>query len=203
MALGRAFVVVVALVGVAACARQERPVASTAATSAAAPSARGPTAERAEEPSSLGSVRPGNQRPLKSAAVPFATYLNKVHNRIHPEFTDKGLEKLDALPPTHPMNDVKLVVRVEIVIEGQTGLIRNLVVVRSSGLAEFDALAVESVRRAGPFDDAPPEIRSSDGNVYVHWQFMRDEVFACSTMHVRPFLLSLPASGPPPASFTL
>jgi hypothetical protein len=101
------------------------------------------------------------------------------------------------------MNDGKLVTLLEIVIDGQTGMLTNVVVVQGSALAEFDALAVESIKHAAPFDDAPPEIRSADGNVYVHWGFKRDEVFACSTMNVRPFLLSTPASRPSPPSLAL
>jgi hypothetical protein len=35
--------------------------------------------------------------------------------------------------------------------------------------------------------------------VYLHWEFHRDEVFACSTMHARPFMINTPAKpGPDP-----
>ncbi len=203
MSRTRASVAVIALAFVAACARQEHPATSTAGTVLPAPPASSPTPKRSDEASSLGSVRSGNQLPLNSAAVAFAKYLNGIHNRLHREFADKELQRLDTLPPNHPMNDTKLVTRVELVIEGETGLLSSLRVVRGSGIAEFDAVAVESVKRAAPFDDAPSQIRSADGNVYVHWEFRRDEVFACSTMHARPFLLSIPAGPPSPPSLAL
>ena len=89
------------------------------------------------------------------------------------------------------------------VIDGETGLMTSVLLIRGSGIAEFDTLAVESLKRALPFDDAPPEIRSTDGNVYVHWEFWRDEVFACSTMHARPFLLTTPSQKPSAPSLAL
>jgi hypothetical protein len=94
------------------------------------------------------SVTGAAQRPLDAAAIPFAHYLNAIHNRVPPALC----------------------------------LLR---------VAEFDAAALDSVVRAQPFGPAPSEIRSSDGDVYLHWEFHRDEVFACSTMHARPFLLAL------------
>jgi hypothetical protein len=44
--------------------------------------------------------------------------------------------------------------------------------------------------------------------VYLHWEFHRDEIYACSTMNARPFILNAapkgtdpepPAPGTPPA----
>jgi hypothetical protein len=40
---------------------------------------------------------------------------------------------------------------------------------------------------------------SPDGNVYLHWEFHRDEVFACSTMGASPFILNVPAPASEPA----
>jgi len=140
---------------------------------------------------SLGSVRIGNQRPLKAVAVPFATYLNAIHVPIHREFSDKGLAHLDSLAPNDPLNQPKLVVRLELVIDGASGKVTKVGVVKPSGVTAFDVLAIDSVMQAGPLGEAPAEIRSTDGNVYVHWEFGRDPTFGCSTMHVRPFLLTL------------
>jgi hypothetical protein len=70
-------------------------------------------------------------------------------------------------------------------------------VVKTSGITAFDIAALDSVHRAQPFGPAPGAIVSPDGNVYLHWEFHRDEVFACSTMNARPFLLNTPAKGPP------
>jgi TonB family protein len=142
----------------------------------------------------VSSVKPGNQTALNTAAVPFASYLNGIHNRIHPIFADSFLGSLDNLPPSHPMNDRHLVTRLEIVLTRE-GHLRRMGVVSTSGVTAFDIAALDAVDRAQPFGPAPSAIISPDGNVYLHWEFHRDE-FACSTAGARPFLLSAPPSVP-------
>ena len=148
----------------------------------------------------VSSVKPGNQTALNTAAVPFATYLNGMHNRIHPIFADAFLESLDGLPANHPMNDQHLVTQLEIVLTKE-GRLKRMGIVKTSGLTAFDVAALDSVDRAQPFGPAPNAIVSPDGNVYLHWEFHRDEVYACSTMNARPFILATPPtqepSGPP------
>jgi hypothetical protein len=63
-------------------------------------------------------------------------------------------------------------------------------VVKTSGITAFDIAALDSVDRAQPFGPAPNAIVSGDGNVYLHWEFHRDEVFACSTQGARPFIIN-------------
>ncbi|APR99667.1 TonB C-terminal domain-containing protein [Pajaroellobacter abortibovis] len=133
-------------------------------------------------------VKAGNQTALNAAASPFATYLNTIHLQIHPIFADGFLASLQQLPKGHPMNDLKLFTRLEIVLN-QSGNILKMGVVRTSGVLAFDLAALEAVQEAVPFVAAPESILSFDGNVYLHWEFHRDEVYACSTMHARPFLL--------------
>jgi hypothetical protein len=145
----------------------------------------------------VSSVKPGNQTALNTAAVPFASYLNTIHNRIHPLFADSFLGSLDNLPKTHPMNSPKIKTSLEIVVSPKEGRIVKMGVVKTSGITAFDIAALDAVHRAQPFGPAPGAIVSADGNVYLHWEFHRDEVFACSTMHARPFLLNTPAKGPP------
>jgi outer membrane biosynthesis protein TonB len=70
-------------------------------------------------------------------------------------------------------------------------------IVKTSGITAFDIAALDAVDRAQPFGPAPTAIISADGNVYLHWEFHRDEVFACSTMNARPFLLNTPAPAQP------
>ena len=152
----------------------------------------------------VSSVKPGNQTALNTAAVPFASYLNGMHNRIHPIFADNFLGSLDTLPKTHPMNDPKVMTRLEIVVTKDGHLVK-MGIIRTSGITAFDIAALDSVNRAQPFGPAPGAIVSPDGNVYLHWEFHRDEVFACSTMNARPFLLATPPKGtdpPPPAPGT-
>ena len=69
-------------------------------------------------------------------------------------------------------------------------------IVKTSGITAFDIAALDSVDRAQPFGPAPSAIVSADGNVYLHWEFHRDEVYACSTMNARPFLLNVPPANP-------
>jgi TonB family protein len=139
----------------------------------------------------VSSVKPGNQTALNTAQVPFASYLNGMHNRIHPIFADSFLESLDGLPPNHPMNDQHLVTRLEIVLT-KDGHLRKMGIVKTSGLTAFDIAALDAIDRAQPFGPAPGAIVSPDGNVYLHWEFHRDEVYACSTQGARPFILNTP-----------
>jgi len=145
----------------------------------------------------VSSVKAGNQTALNTAQVPLASYLNAMHNRIHPIFADSFLDSLDRLPPTHPMNDRHLITKLEIVLTKE-GHLHKMGVVGTSGITAFDIAALDAVSRASPFGPAPSAIISPDGNVYLHWEFHRDEVYACSTMNARPFLLNLPAKGNDP-----
>ena len=159
----------------------------------------------------VSSVKPGNQTALNTAQVPFASYLNGMHNRIHPIFADSFLDSLDSLPPNHPMNDKHLLTRLEIVLTKE-GRLKKMGIVKTSGITAFDIAALDAVDRAQPFGPAPSAIVSGDGNVYLHWEFHRDEMYACSTMGARPFILNngapkpedptLPPSLPNPTSPT-
>jgi hypothetical protein len=139
----------------------------------------------------ISSVREGNQTALNTAAVPFASYLNGMHNRIHPIFAESFLESLDSLPIRHPMNDRHLVTKLEIVLTKE-GHLKKMGIVKTSGITAFDIAALDSVDRAQPFGPAPNAIVSPDGNVYLWWEFHRDEVYACSTQGARPFILNTP-----------
>jgi TonB family protein len=118
-----------------------------------------------------------------------------MHNRIHPIFADSFLASLDNLPATHALNDQHLITRLEIVLT-RDGHIVKMGVVKTSGVTAFDIAALDSVSRAQPFGQAPSAIISKDGQVYLHWEFHRDEVYACSTMNARPFMLNVPPSAP-------
>jgi len=132
-------------------------------------------------------VKPGNQTNLGTAAAPFATYLSKIHLRIHPIFGDQFIESLGDFPSTHPLNDMKLVTHMEIVLKPD-GTIHHLGIVKLSGVTMFDVAALDAVERAGPFGKAPEEIVSPDGYVYLHWEFHRDDQ-RCSTTNARPYKL--------------
>ena len=94
---------------------------------------------------------------------------------------------------TDPKNDRHLVTRLEIVLTRE-GRLKKMGIVKTSGITAFDIAALDAVDRAQPFGPAPTAIVSPDGNVYLHWEFHRDEVFACSTAGARPFVLSNPGA---------
>ncbi|RYZ05949.1 MAG: hypothetical protein EOO73_17515 [Myxococcales bacterium] len=146
------------------------------------------------------SVKPGNQTALNTAAVPFAAYLNQIHSRIHPIFADTFLDSLERLPSSHPMNDRNLVTALEIVVDREEGRLVRRGVTRTSGITAFDISAIAAVDRAAPFGTPPSEIVSPDGNVYLHWEFRRDDM-ACSTLYAHPFILNVqPKPAPMPST---
>jgi TonB C terminal len=146
------------------------------------------------------SVKPGNQTALNTAAVPFAAYLHQIHNRIHPLFADSFLGSLERLPASHPMNDRTLITALEIVVDREEGRLVRRGVTRASGITAFDVSAIAAVDRAAPFGTPPNEIVSPDGNVYLHWEFRRDDM-ACSTMFAHPFILNVqPKPAPAPTT---
>jgi hypothetical protein len=145
----------------------------------------------------VSTVKPGNQTALNAARSPFGTYLVSIHNRIHPIFAEDFLGSLDGLPPNHPLNEPTLITRLEIVLDRDDGHVVKMGVTRTSGITAFDIAALDSVQRASPFGKPPKAIVSPDGNVYFHWEFHRDPVFACSTINARPYLINAPPPSEP------
>ncbi|HSC89840.1 MAG TPA: hypothetical protein VLC09_21335, partial [Polyangiaceae bacterium] len=146
----------------------------------------------------VATVKPGNQTNLNTAHAPFATYLTVIHNRIHPVFAENFLDHLARLPPSDPLNNPEMSTHLEVQLSGQDGRVMRLGITKSSGLTAFDIGALDSVERAGPYGTPPAAILSSDGNVYLHWEFHRRPELACSTYFARPFILKLkPDSAPP------
>ncbi len=143
-------------------------------------------------------VKPGNQTALNTARVPFASYLNIIHNRLHPIFADSFLASLSSLPSSDPMNRRDLKTNLEIVLSQADGSLVTMGVTRASGVTAFDIAALESVKKAAPFGPPPREIVSPDGNVYFHWEFHREPIYACSTYFARPYILKVqPKTAPP------
>ncbi len=149
----------------------------------------------------VASVKPGNQTALNAARVPFARYLNAIHQRLHPVFADKFLASLDLVPKDHPLNREEMSTHLEIVLSKEDGRIVRMGVTKSSGVTAFDVGALDSVQRSSPFGPPPEVIVSPDGNVYLHWEFHRRPYYACSTYFARPYLLKAkPDSAPPPVA---
>lgn len=148
----------------------------------------------------VATVQPGNQTELNTARVPFANYLNEIHQRLHDEFAFKFLPSLDAQPRDSLLSKPELNTHIEIVLSRDNGSIVRMGVTRASGSTVFDVGALESVQRASPYGTPPREIVSPDGNVYLHWEFWRDPNYACSTYFAHPYILRFkPNTAPGPS----
>ncbi len=134
-----------------------------------------------------GEVRPGNQTALGTRASPFAVYIARMHNKIHEVWGFGFLADLDRKPQSNPMNDRSLEVTMEIVIAA-SGEVDKVTIVKPSGVLTFDVAAVDTVMSLGPYEETPADIRSGDGNVYIHWTFHRDERM-CTPYFADPFIL--------------
>lgn len=145
-------------------------------------------------------VRAGNQTNLGTRASPFATYLTLIHNRLHPIFSEGFVDNLGDLPKESILRDTSLIAWMEIVLRPD-GTIHHLGIVRPSGSTVFDIAALDSVDRAAPFGNAPKEIVSPDGLVYLHWEFHND-LERCSTANARPYVLDDSSKPKPPGEPT-
>jgi TonB family protein len=135
------------------------------------------------------SVSLGRQVPLPMAtSIAFATYLNGMHARIHPFFAGRLLGALSSRPVGDALNAPDLVTRIEIVLR-KDGRVSAMGVVKTSNVQAFDVAVLDAVDHAQPFPEAPPDITSADGNVYMHWNFYRDAFCGCATFNARPFVL--------------
>lgn len=146
----------------------------------------------------VATVKLGNQTALNTARVPFAAYLNRIHNRLHPIFAVNYLGFLDGLPGSAGLHDKDMKTNLEIVLSQSNGSIVKMGVTQTSGVTAFDISALESVQRASPFGAPPAAIVSPDGNVYLHWEFHRNPLFACSTYFARPYIIKVPQKTAPP-----
>jgi outer membrane biosynthesis protein TonB len=131
----------------------------------------------------VSNVKVGNQTALNARRSPFAAYIQRVHLRFHEAFH----ELVANLPSDGAHSDLDLVTRLEIVLEAN-GALAAVGVVRTSGQILFDHAAFAAVKRGAPYPDAPGEITSNDGRVYLQWDFRRDPM-ACHQLHARPFIL--------------
>jgi len=121
--------------------------------------------------SARGADRGSDREPI---AKPIANYILGMHLRMHPFFADDFIDGLDHLPPGDPLNDRKLVVRVEIVLE-RDGTLAKVGILAPSGVMTFDVGALAAIDRAKPFAEVPRELLSTDGRAYVHWELHRDD----------------------------
>ncbi|GEM_PF-1109134 len=138
-------------------------------------------------------VKTGNQTALNSRKHPFARYITAMHRGIHQAWGFGYLEALDNSGSSHPLNDMGLWTKVEIVL-AKDGTVEKVKTVHHSGNSSFDAAAREVVFSTGPYPNPPKSIRSGNGKIYIHWSFHRNER-ACGTFGAQPFILDNAGQG--------
>ncbi len=146
----------------------------------------------------VASVKPGNQTALNTARVPFSRYLNQIHQQLHQVFAEGFLASLESLPADHPLSNQEMSTHLEIALSPEDGRIVKMGITKTSGVTMFDVGALESVKKAAPYGTPPGSIVSGDGNVYLHWEFHRKRIYACSTYFARPFILDVDQKPAPP-----
>jgi TonB family protein len=143
-------------------------------------------------------VKPGNQTALNTRAAPFAAFVARMHRSIHKLWGFGALEDWDEMGSSSPLNNPNLLTTLEIVLNAD-GTVDKVTVVRASGYTAYDLAAIDTAFQAGPYPDPPRAIRSSNGKIYVHWRFYRDER-QCATSGVDYFILDNPPSDADKAS---
>ncbi len=138
-------------------------------------------------------VTPGNTTALRTRAHPFAAYIAAMHRKIHPLWGDGFLADWDLRPPTDEFNDFRRWAMAEIVLN-RDGTLAKAGIVKSSGYFPYDAAVMDVIFSAAPFGRPPSAILSSDGKVYLHWRFHRDQR-QCGTFGVDAFILRRPGKG--------
>jgi TonB family protein len=135
----------------------------------------------------INEVTPSNQTELNTRAAPFAQFIAHMHRQIHEKWAFGFLSQMDTSFRDSPMNDLKLVAKLEIVLDGE-GNVDKIAMVRTSGVTGFDGAAIGAVLDAAPFPTPPAAILSGNGKVYLHWKFHRNGD-ACGTPGVNYFIL--------------
>jgi len=137
-------------------------------------------------------VRPGNTTALDTLYHPFAEYLTAFHRKLHPYWGDGFLVSLVAFPDTHPLNDMSLMTKLEIVVNGD-GTVHKVTIVISSGNTVYDVAAINAVYEGEPYPEPPAELQSGDGRLYLRWAFYRNHS-QCGVWNAEPYILPDPPS---------
>ncbi len=123
-----------------------------------------------------------------STDIAFGQYLASVHTCLHPVFAKSFLDSLEP-QPDDPLSNKTLVAAADLLIDGHSGALTRVRLRRHSGSAAFDRAALIALLHSFPVQPVPPEVVSSDGNVYLLWELHRDRDEACSTYFARLFKL--------------
>lgn len=133
-------------------------------------------AVRASLENHITEVKPGNHTGVNAKAAVYASYISRIHRKIHQRWGATYLPHLDSnMPRGHPLNNPRLNSKLEFVIDAESGSVDAVNIVDSSGEMMFDAEAVAISHAIGPHRSPPGEIVSPDGKVYIHWNFWRDQ----------------------------
>ncbi len=139
-------------------------------------------------------VQPGNQTALGTRANPFAVYIARMHRTIHPLWGYGFLADLNSKADNNPLNNMRLRVTMEVVVNPD-GTVAKATIVRPSGNLVYDVAAIDTIFSAGPYPHPPKAIRSANDKVYLHWSFYRNHR-QCGTFNVHPYILTTPPRGP-------
>jgi TonB family protein len=134
------------------------------------------TVEGGETPDYPGDFQPGE--PLGDPPAPDPgqfglAYLEKIYPAISGGWGAFLEDARLRLPPDHALNSPTLEAKIEIVVDDHGG-VERVTRLSSSGNADFDQVAEEVAREAGPFPAPPRELLSDDDKLYVTWLFARD-----------------------------
>jgi TonB family protein len=129
---------------------------------------------RASLENMITEVQPGNHTSVNAAPAIYAGYMAALHRRIHQRWPDYLMTLDTSYPAGHPLQKATLQVTLELVIEAKSGEFKAVNIVRSSGQMMFDAEAIDTAWSLGKQPNAPKQIISPDGKVYIHWNFWRD-----------------------------
>ncbi|RDV39333.1 hypothetical protein DV096_01795 [Bradymonadaceae bacterium TMQ3] len=140
-------------------------------------------------------VQVGNHTQVNAASAAHATMIARMHRRyIHPQWAEGFVRRIESdLSMAHPLNNLELMARLELVIDGETGEVVDVVRLESSGNEFFDGQAIIVAWNITSVAPVPDEVISHDGRVYIHWEFARGPRL-CGTFGARIFKLTEPGS---------
>lgn len=121
-------------------------------------------------------VRPGNHTGVNASAAVYATFISRIHRKLHPRWGAGYLPRLESdYGPGHPLSNPRLEVTIEYILDAASGEVEATNIVKTSGETMYDAEAIVIFNEIGPHTGAPDEIISPDGKVYIHWTLWRNQ----------------------------
>jgi TonB family protein len=110
-------------------------------------------------------------------------FIDGMHRRIHPLFSDVYLPSLEGRALSDPVNQGIVVATADIRVRFD-GSLDEVHLSRPSRVPEFDRSVLDSITQSAPFPPPPLSI-VHDGTITVRWIFARPELLACNATAVR------------------